>query len=221
MKNRKILFLTISLLIFSQLNILAKEGSKNKLLFEFIMNTENYIEGFKSNIGGGAFTYMSLRNDVSKSLLVRCTDGTSPVEWKTDVVPTNQNSDGAGFIWMAAQGTFNSSGEFDFIVNGTKRFTIPAGKSGGWQLKGEDGSRLSFVEVEEDQHGDSHGYMKLWIPKQWVKKGEAQNIKILGNAARLASWIIIYQANDVISYLQNSMKLNNWAEITVNKQILT
>lgn len=59
--------------------------------------------------------------------------------------------------------------------------------------------------------------MKLIVPHKWIENKKSQTIKIQGNAARQNTWVIVYQANDAFNHFKNSLKYDNWAEITVKK----
>ncbi|MEN8117991.1 MAG: glycoside hydrolase family 38 C-terminal domain-containing protein, partial [Bacteroidota bacterium] len=106
---------------------------------------------------------------------------------------------------------------FDVFINGIKRFEIPTTTQKNWKIKSGDGGSLSFVTIETDQHDDAHGYMVLAAPESWLQKGKGQNIKIAGRANDSNTWLIVYQANDALSYLQNSIDHDVWMELVIEK----
>jgi len=208
----------VVLLIFMfPLSLLKSENDQTKTLNNLAGKSKNWFEGFQKNVGANEFTYHSFRNDVDKSLITRCTDGKAEIEWQTQAVPVDFNQKEAGFLWIAANDLSNKTYIFDVYVNGQKRFEIPASEQKNWQLKSADGGVLSFINVELDQSGDSHGYMTLVAPRSWLVKGTGQTIKIIGRASNSNTWIIVYQANDALSYLQNSIKYDVSMELEIEE----
>ncbi len=190
---------------------------QNKAIEKLVSKSKNWFEGFNQNVGNNEFSYHSFRSDIKKSLLTRCTDGNMAIEWKTQVVPTGFEQSEAGFLWIAALDLTRESLTFDVFFNGQKRFEIHTSEQKDWQIKSPDGGSLSFVTVETDQNGDAHGYMSLVAPQNWLVKGKEQTIKIVGRASNDNTWIIVYQANDVLNYLQKSTEYEVWAKLTIEK----
>ena len=204
---------TITFLLFFAWTIGSAQDDNLKTIFDLAGKSKNWFEGFQKNIGGNEFTYSSFRNDVTDALITRCTDGKMAIEWETAKVPTNWSQNEAGFLWIAAFDLTSERYIFDLSLNGVKRFEIPTTTKKNWEIKTEDGGRLSFVTVETDQHGDAHGYMSLVAPKSWIKAGEAQQIKIVGREAGSNTWLIIYKATDALAYLQNSVEFDIWMDL--------
>jgi alpha-mannosidase len=179
---------------------------------------QHWLEGFLQNTGGNEFSYHSFRNDVTKSLITRATDGKMDISWETEAVPGDFKGRNAGFVWMAALDLTPQEVIFDVFINGEKRFEIAASEKQSWQIDSGDGGVLSFLALETDQHGDAHGYMTLVAPESWLKKGTAQNIRITGRAHNENTWIIIYQATDALSFHLNSLEYNAWMEMELEKK---
>jgi hypothetical protein len=196
-------------------------GSQNlsdlKRISDVALKTKNWLEGYDRSTGGNDFNYHSFRNDLSECMITRCSTGEMAVEWDTRVVPESFKGDGVGFVWVAALDITPVSHSFDVFINGTKRFQIISGEKNQWELLNEEGGKLGFLGISNDQHGDAHGYMTLWAPGEWIVPGKPVNIKIVGNAEGSSAWIIIYKAEDALAYLQNSAKYNTWAKITAEK----
>lgn len=183
--------------------------------FKLSALAQSYFEGFQKNIGGNEFSYQSLRDDVTSSLLTRCTDGTMAIEWETAFLPKDSIMDGAGFVWLAATDHTTEGKKFSVFINGQLRFTYISSGQQEKEFVNAAGGKLGFTTVSTDQHGDLHGYMWAWLPKSWLVPGKAQTIKIIGEAAGSNSWIIVYQARDALSYLKNTAKYSTWAEFMV------
>ncbi len=193
------------------------QSSQNKAIEKLVSESKNWFEGFQQNVGANEFSYHSFRADVGKSLITRCTDGQMVIEWKTQAIPAGFDQSEAGFLWIAALDLTKEALTFDVFFNGQKRFEINTSEQKNWQLKTEDGARLSFVTVETDQNGDAHGYMSMVVPQNWLMKGQAQNIKIVGRTNRDNTWLIVYQANDALDYLQKSTEYEVWANLSIEK----
>jgi alpha-mannosidase len=207
----KQLFITF-LLLFTWTAGNAQDDNM-KLLFDLAGKSGNWVEGFQKNTGSNEFTYHSFRNDVSNSLITRCSSGSMEIEWETAVVPESLQQKEAGFLWIAAMDLTSEKVVFDVYINGTKRFEIPSTTEKNWQINTNDGGSLSFITVETDQHDDAHGYMVLTAPENWLNKPKSQKIKIIGRANNSNVWIIVYQATDALSYLQNSVEHDVWMEL--------
>ncbi len=211
MKQFVIISITLTILIGT-----AKAQQTNqRTLFNLAKKSQGWTEGFRKNIGSNEFSYHSFRNDVLKSLITRCTNGEMAIEWETASIPQNLENNKIGFLWIAAMDITNEKTFFDVYINGNKRFEIPAGNKQNWSLKTDDGGELSFATVETDQNDDAFGYMSLIAPANWLKKGEPQKIKITGRANSSNAWIIVYQADDALQFLQNSNTYNIWAELLI------
>jgi alpha-mannosidase len=188
-----------------------------KDVLELSGNTKGWFEGFRKNLGGNEFPYFTFRSDVSEGLLTRCTDGKMTIKWETAKLPPGWDQKEAGFLWIAAINLTTQPAMFDVYVNGVKRFEIPASERKNWRLK-NDGGTLSFTMVQTDQYGDAHGYMSLSAPAAWLDKGKGQVISITGRAENENTWIIVFQADDALSYLHNSVENDAWMELDLEKE---
>ncbi|MCB0751736.1 MAG: hypothetical protein KDC52_09695, partial [Ignavibacteriae bacterium] len=131
------------------------------------------------------------------------------IEWLTQNTQNN-NEKGIWFTWIAAVQNTNEKHKFNVFINDVKRFEFISGNEENRKFNNPDGGILEFTTIELDQHKDAHGYMSLYTPKNWLKKGEPIKIKIVGEASGSNTWIIVYKADDVISYLQNLVKYETW-----------
>ena len=212
--NRIFTILTLTLL-FSCIKLTAQNDLAK--LFELADETKDAFEGFKKNLGGNEFSYHSFRNDITNALITRASNGKMSIEWQTAPVPDNWQKSEARFVWIAAVDINREPIGFDFFFNGQKRFGITSSLKKNWKLETGDGGILSFLTIETDQHGDAHGYMQLVAPASWIKKGEGQTITITGRAAGSNTWMIVYRADDALSYLQNSIEKDIWMELVFEK----
>lgn len=175
--------------------------------------TQAWFEGFSENLGGNQFTYESIREDVTSSLLTRTTNGKMEIEWITDVIPEDWEGKEAGFLWIAAMDKPNPDEKFFMFVNGDLKFVF-TNPSDSWDVSSDDGGKLAFFQFMTDRHGDSHGYMTLQAPSYWLTPGEGLRIKVVGEAAGTNTWCIVYQAPDALSYLHLAAEYEGWFEMT-------
>ena len=100
------LFLLFSLLS-SYFVLLGHEGNNhnhlNQLNTNYSLNErcKNDLEGFSEKLGGGAYTYPSLREDVGSSMISRASTGKMFFEFLTSVVPENYNHDNVSFFFLS------------------------------------------------------------------------------------------------------------------------
>jgi alpha-mannosidase len=199
-------YLATILLLFS-IQLMAGNDLA-KVLSELAGRSKNWKEGFQKNSGENTFSYHSFRSDMTDGLITRCTDGKTGIEWETQTLPETTDQNMAGFLWMASLDLTSDKNIFEVSFNGIQRFELPSSQEQNWEITTADGGKLSFVTVKTDDNGDAHGYMSLIAPPGWLQKGGAQKIGITGRANNNNCWIIVFQAADAISYLQNSVKFD-------------
>ncbi len=218
--NIRLLFILIQVLLLNRISI-SQDIDKLKSISNFAMDTRDYLEGYSQNTGSNDFTYHCFRSDLSECLLTRCTTGNMAIEWNTQTVPINFKDEGVGFVWVAAIDLSSSGHIFDFYINNIKRFQIKSGSSDNWEISNEDRGKLRYFGVKKEPWDESQGYMALWAPKSWIVPGKPVSIKIVGHGEDSQCWIIVYKAKDANNYLQNSVKFNSWADISIEKGIET
>jgi len=204
----------IFFLFHSVFNSVQAQDLNIQRTFQLAAKAQSYYEGFQRNTGNNEFTYQSLRDDVTSSLLTRCTNGTMAIEWETATLPVEIAEGGVGFLWLAAVDHTTEGNKFKVFINGIQRFTFVSSASQEREFHNEEGGKLGFTTISTDQHGDYHGYMWTWLPKNWLVTGKSQTIKIIGEAANSNTWIIVFQAKDALAYLLNSAKYSNWSQLT-------
>ena len=205
--------LPLVLLFISLISYSARAQDQSiQRTFKIAALAKSFNEGFQRNTGKNEFSYQSLRDDVTESMLTRSTDGTLAIEWETSPV-TQSIKAGAGFIWLAAVDHTTEGKKFSVYINDILRFTFISSGNPEREFAGEDGGKMGFTGISTDQHGDFHGYMWTWLPESWLIAGKPQSIKIVGEAAGSNSWIIVFQAKDALAYLLNSAKYSTWSEL--------
>lgn len=220
--NFKMPYAIILLLgFFLTQNINSQDINRVKKISDFASDVKDFLEGYAQSTGGNDFTYHCFRSDISECLLTRCTTGNMAIEWNTETVPINYKDEKVGFVWVAAIDLSSSGHIFDFYINNIRRFEIKSGASDNWEISGKNGGKLKYFGMKKELWGESQGYMALWVPKSWIIPGKPVSLKIVGHGEDSQCWIIVYKAKDANNYLQNSVKYNSWADITIEKGIGT
>ena len=187
---------------------------KNQLAF---LNTiKGSFEGYHSSDCKNIISYHSLRNDVTDGLLTRATNGAMGIDWVTEAVPQYFKSDGAWFVWLAAVEAHKRV-NFDVFLDGERRFQFQSGPETSFSLTHPDGGILQYQSFDIDQNGDSHGYMTMYAPKDWLKPGKPLHIKIQGEAAGQNTWVIVFKAGDIVDYLEKSTEFQVWVDVSIQK----
>jgi len=199
---------SLTLLLLGSFCLNAQNFNEIQKLQELAFKTKNYYEGYSEKILPNLFNYHSFRHDIGASMITRCLETPSPMSWKTEAMPDEILTDGVGFFWITAMDLNTGGAHFDFSFNGIKRFTFSAAGRENWSLESKDGGVLSFTTIHTDQHGDAHGYMYLWVPKSWILPGQKQVMHIVGDQSNQSTWIIVYEASDALSFLQESVEFD-------------
>ena len=196
----------------------AQNFNEVQTIRELAKKTENFFEGYSEKTIPNSFTYHSFRHDLGASMISRCLEAPMPMGWKTGIVPVNFAEPNAGFLWIAAMDMNNSGQSFDVWFNGVKRFRIPVERNASWSIPGENGGILEFQSLMLDRHRDSHGYMSMQVPSEWIMPGVKQEIKIQGDGSGSSTWIIIYEAADALAFLKESAGFSGQYRLNASKQ---
>lgn len=198
------------------LPVVGQDDDMLKKQYEFINTIKGSFEGYRYSDCKNTISYHSLRHDVREGMITRSTDGLMGIDWDTEALPDNFQSDGAWFIWLAAVEAHKRV-NFDVFVDGVQRFTFHSGPDNSFTLNHQEGGILQFRPFNTDQNGDSHGYMTMYAPISWLQPGKPLHIKILGEAAGENSWVIVYKAGDIVDHLIKSTEYQVWLDVTIRK----
>lgn len=214
MKKIQSLF-TIFLLFTISVN--AQDDDFLKKQLAFLEQIKGSYEGYSSSKCKNIISYHSLRNDITDGLLTRASNGSMEIEWQTQAIPDYFIADGAWFVWLAAIDISDKKVNFSVFIDGEKRFNFSSGKKISWTHTHPDGGIIKYQAFDSDQHGDSHGYMTMYAPKSWLKSGNPLSIKIVGEAAGENTWVIVFKAGDIISYLEKSIEFQVWLDVSIQE----
>ncbi len=156
------------------------------------------VNGYAREISGEHLGYRSFHPYATTSLLTRCLDGTSTIQWASDPVPANATGDAVEFVWVAAHssGTSSADATFHLTVNGSEVLsftTIKARQVRNWTVKGKDGVTLSFDAKWEDSVNDLYGYMHCMVPMKMLTRGKAVTFGITGEKANRRDWYMTFK----------------------------
>lgn len=159
----------------------------------FLTSDDFLINGYAKKIAGLDFDYHSCIPGLRESLLLRATSGKDFIEWETDIVPSKISYKYATFIWVAAIGSSPGKAGMELTVNGKDNYQFHTDGLKQWEVKGSDGSILSFNSIMVDQHGDNHGYMTLRIPSGKTISGKPLRLRVTGSKSNLTSWYMTFK----------------------------
>jgi len=200
-----------TLLLINGGNSIGQNSTDTHQQIELGHNAKSFIEGYADDNGDGQFQYHSLFGAVTPSLLVRSTS--TPIEWQSATVPVTHKGNFVEFLWLASADAGGSTPEFYFFINKLKRFSYSQGKADSWHVNGEEGAVLTYHHIKSDQHGDTHGYMHLKIPSDWVIPGKPVKFKLEGNQQGGNAWLQVYRQKKVCDFLSNKSSKENWIQI--------
>ncbi|TAJ12307.1 alpha-mannosidase [Marinilabiliaceae bacterium JC017] len=206
-------------LFLCELTMLAQIAVNNQMAYELGINANQYTEGYKSDNGMGHFEYHSLLGATTPALLVRSTS--EPIEWQSASIPKKITSPFIEFLWLASAEAGGRTPVFNLYIENLNRFTFSQGEATSWEKQGPDGAQLKYFHVKSDQHGDTHGYMYLRIPRKWVTPGVPVNLKIEGNGKGGTAWLMVYQIDNICQFLYEKASREGWLDLNLRSGQLT
>jgi alpha-mannosidase len=177
------------------------ELNTNFKLYEYCKND---IEGFSEKLGGGAYNYPSLREDVSTAMISRASTGNMFFEFFTSEVPANYNKDEVHFFFLSDI-DLNLREPYDILVNEMPLLTFISSEDGSLKILENPGNGgAKYLLIRRDGNGDGIGAFRLTVPTAQINKGERAKIKVQGHARGSNSWFMLFEASDVIQRLKVS-----------------
>lgn len=164
------------------------------------------LEGYQEMLSGSEFfTYPSIREDISTSMIARATTGKMGFEFLTSKVPADYSRDQLTFF-MLSDIDLNQKKPFDVFVNDQPLLTFHSNADGSLTIMDNPGQgKAEFILVQRDANGDGIGAFRLTMPTAMVKKGESAKIKFVGKNKGANSWLMIFKATDAVSRIRNSV----------------
>ena len=164
------------------------------------------IEGFAKMLSGSEFfTYPSIRDDISVSMIARATTGKMGFEFLTGQVPKNHASDKLTFF-MLSDIDFNQNESFDVHVNDKHLLTFNSNENGSLSITDNPGNgHAEYILVKRDGNGDGIGAFRLTVPTSSIVKGENAKIRFTGHKKGANCWIMIFKAKDAVDRIKQSV----------------
>ena len=207
-------FLTFSIFLFFICAVYpsnAHNGSDHHHIYELNANYNLYkickddLEGFSQKLGGGAYSYPSLREDVGQAMISRASTGKMYFEFLTSKVPENFTGEHVNFFFLSDI-DLNLREPYDILINELPLLTFRANESGSLQILENPGhGQANYFLIRRDGNGDGIGAFRLTIPTSALKKGEKARVKVQGQAGGSNSWFMLFEATDVIEQLKVSV----------------
>ncbi|KAF0130956.1 MAG: hypothetical protein FD155_1225 [Bacteroidetes bacterium] len=151
-----------------------------------------YINGFETKISGPDYSYYSSISVAKDGMLIRADNGTSNMEWETEMLPKSIETEYVTFVWLAGIGSSPGLASFEIEINNDKHFTFWADGSNEWMLNDSEDASLFFRKDMIDQYGDRFGFMYLTLPVTYLVEGKSLNIKSTGSNSNKTSWFMIF-----------------------------
>jgi hypothetical protein len=158
------------------------------------VKSQPFHQGFEQKVSGVELDFLPGLTNGQVALLARAKKGENVVEFKTSLIEENYKNQMVSFVWSTSTSAAlikESPGQFDFYFNDELLFTFKNhidSSNSDWTLQ-TDESSLHFITTEFAKgSSDAFGYMFLNVPKQLLKHGERQSIKIVGHEQEIMDW---------------------------------
>jgi len=187
-----------------------------------------FFKGWEHSIKGGGFGYHSPDPEVQNSLLLRSVDSSRYIEWETEKVPDDLSAGKVQFVWMFGIDANPLAHTYRLYVNGKYclEFSNPVvSEKKDLTVNGREGASLTFRTTMLDKYDDPMGYAFLTLPSAYIKKGERQVIKVVGESANSRTWYMTFESGveEKISLVQQQTILrgpDNTGKYCVNLTVV-
>ncbi len=146
LKVRTVLGIILSILIFASGHVRAHESAGKNRIHSVNVNyslyeiCKNDLEGYSEQIGGGMYTYPSLRDDVRHSMIARASTGKAGFEFYTSAVPSSNKEETVHFFFYSDI-DLNNLEPYDIMVNGSALLTMLPDEKGNLRIVDNPGKR--------------------------------------------------------------------------------
>ncbi|WP_034044680.1 glycosyl hydrolase-related protein [Wocania ichthyoenteri] len=168
--------------------------------------SKNDIEGYSEKISGRDYTYQSIREDVTKALISRASDGKLAFEVLLNKIPENYTKKEVSFFFYSNI-DLNIREPFDLFINDNLAITFIANEDGTLKILNNPVNAIAeYILVKRDENKDGVGAFRLTVPTELIGKGNQAKMKILGHKKGSRSWFMIFKTNNVLEWLKISAK---------------
>ncbi|WP_242135624.1 glycoside hydrolase family 38 N-terminal domain-containing protein [Aestuariivivens marinum] len=172
--------------------------------FKLYTTTKNDIEGYKEKVYGRDYTYQSIREDVTKALISRASDGKLFFEIITNKIPEDYHSDSVSYLFYSNI-DLNIREPFDLFINDELAVTFIANEDGTLKILSNPlNVGPEYILMKRDANNDGVGAFRLTVPTTLVGRGKEARIKVNGHRKGSRSWFMIFKVKDVVEQLKIS-----------------
>ncbi|MBT4398440.1 MAG: glycosyl hydrolase family 38, partial [Bacteroidetes bacterium] len=157
-----------------------------------IKEKDGLLQGFEKKISGTEFWYNSAIPSIHDAYLVRALDGKQSMEWHSEAVPRKIKNDTLAFVWLAGLGSNMGEVSMHLEIDGLDAGLFRTGMEKNWDVKLNNGAKLSFRTTYIDGANDLHGFMIARIPKNQLTPGKAVQFKVTGSASNSSAWYMTF-----------------------------
>ncbi|TAN14251.1 MAG: hypothetical protein EPN37_11940 [Chitinophagaceae bacterium] len=199
--------------IFVVIQVSAQSFHQITLLRSVAFNCRGALEGFALADNRNNFLYTSFQEKANNAMLTRATDGKMTIAWNTASVPADYDiGKGALFLFLVDK-DMQHRNIFYVDVNGKRKFSFGKNDLSQWSDTAQDGAVLSFYAVSYDSYGDARGYMTLYAPPSWLRRGQPLQIRIAGANENSNAWFMVFKTKDALAWLQSAAEYENYFRI--------
>ena len=173
---------------------------------------ERLLQGFEKKVSGTDFWYHSAIPNVHESMLIRANNGKQSMEWKTESVPSDFNSEYATFVWLASMGCNVANVRMDMEINGKPIFEFYTERTSNLSYQKEDYT-LSWFSDFVDRAGDRSGFMFLKVHKKHLTPGQPLHIKVTGSNSNSSAWYMTFKTQ-----IKSGLSIRSFPAVTKEKQ---
>ncbi|MCT4587598.1 MAG: glycosyl hydrolase-related protein [Carboxylicivirga sp.] len=192
--------------------ILAHESAGRNQIYDVNTNYElsqlskNDIDGFSSQIGGGVYSYPSLRDDVREAMIARASTGKAGFEFYTSLVPMDHSSETVTFFFYS-DADLNKREPYDIKVNGQHLLSFQADENGKLNISNQvSKADAQFYLFRRDGNGDGIGAFRLTVPVNMLEKGKMAKISVTGHAKGSNAWFMLFKVPNALKWLREAAK---------------
>lgn len=208
-KFKTVVGIILGIFIFASQNVKAHESAGKNQIHSINMNYELYqickndLEGFSEQIGGGMYTYPSLREDLRQSMIARASTGKAGFEFFTSTVPVDLNGKMVTFFFYSDI-DLNNLEPYDINVNGKPLLSFVPDEKGNIQIIENPGNGDAVYYLSRrDGNGDGVGAFRLSVPAAMIRKGERAKISVVGQAKGTNAWFMLFKAPNAVERLKD------------------
>jgi len=214
----------VFILVFCFIEASAQFRRMNLKQSEFAFSAEEWQEGYSTTIYGSPYYGPAVTVDSLRGIQVRSGGEHNRIEWYTSAAPDPLPRKYAWFLVEGAIDITNRTRTFRVYINDVEKFVLTSSAKKDWEVKGKQGSELSFHHFDLDKNRDAIGYFLFRLPVEWLTSGAPVQIRVEGEGSNGSVWLVIYENDKAVYHLARKARTERWMEASLtdegNYQIL-